>query len=231
MSATVLVVDDQRNIRNLLRMYLEQEGFTVEEAADGDAALARLSGAPPPDFLILDLMLPGIDGWEICRRIRADKGQDLPILMLTARDDDVDKIIGLELGADDYVTKPFNPREVVARVKAILRRTTRDRPTTSDVLKVGNLEIDPQRREVRVKGAVVDMRRKEFDLLHAMAQQPEIVLSRAQLLDQVWGYDFYGETRTVDVHIAALRKRLVESDVEIETVIGVGYRLLPPPRG
>jgi len=228
MSATILVVDDQRNIRNLLRMYLEQDGFTVEEVADGEAALSRLERAPAPDLVILDLMLPGVDGWEICRRMRAAERRDLPILMLTARDDDVDKIIGLELGADDYVTKPFNPREVVARVKAILRRSTGDQPTKPQALALGDLEIDPRRREVRVDGTVVQMRRKEFDLLHTLAQQPRIVLSREQLLEQVWGYDYYGETRTVDVHISALRKKLAESAVEIETVIGVGYRLIPP---
>ena len=228
MPTTILVVDDQHNIRNLLRMYLEQNGFHVEEATDGDEALVRLSQPPAPDLVILDLMLPGVDGWEICRRMRAGAEPDLPILMLTARDDDVDKILGLELGADDYVTKPFNPREVVARVKAILRRTDREPTTEPKTLNVGDLEIDARRRAVHIAGAPIELRRKEFDLLYAMAQQPEIVLSREQLLEQVWGYDFYGETRTVDVHIATLRKKLAESTVEIETVIGIGYRLMPP---
>ncbi|MBN1260809.1 MAG: response regulator transcription factor [Anaerolineae bacterium] len=227
MNETVLVVDDQHNIRSLLRMYLEQEGFRVEDVGDGESALRRLSTGAPPDLLILDLMLPGVDGWEVCRRVRAGDHADLPILMLTARDDDVDKIVGLELGADDYVTKPFNPREVVARVKAILRRTNRVAPTTATeaLLQVGNLEIDVQRREVRIGGETMELRRKEFDLLSTLAEQVEIVLSREQLLEQVWGYDFYGQTRTVDVHIAALRRKLQHADAKIETVTGIGYRL------
>jgi DNA-binding response OmpR family regulator len=225
----VLVVDDERNIRDLLRMYLEQDGFAVVEAADGDAALRRLAAQPRPALMVLDLMLPGVDGWEVCRRVRAGPHADLPILMLTARDDDVDKIVGLELGADDYVTKPFNPREIVARVKAILRRSARAAPAAKgDVLRVGDLEIDPQRREVRVGGQAVDLRRKEFDLLEALARNVEIVMSREQLLETVWGYDFYGQTRTVDVHIAAVRRKLGERADLIETVTGVGYRLTAP---
>lgn len=225
MNENILVVDDQHNIRALLRMYLEQEGFRVVEAADGETALQRLHDHSPPDLLILDLMLPGVDGWEICRQVRAGPHSDLPILMLTARDDDVDKIVGLELGADDYVTKPFNPREVVARVKAILRRSTHSSPATT-TLRLGDVEIDPQRREVRVQNTPVELRRKEFDLLYTLARQPEIVLSREQLLEQVWDYDFYGQTRTVDVHIAALRRKLAGSTAtRIETLTGIGYRI------
>ncbi len=222
---SILVVDDRQNIRALLRMYLEQEGYRVEEAADGLAALERVESAPVPDLLILDLMLPGADGWEVCRRIRAGEHADLPILMLTARDDDVDKIVGLELGADDYVTKPFNPREVVARVKAILRRATGHPAPESDRVRVGDLELSPARREVWIKGEPVELRRKEFDLLLDFAEQPEIVLSRDRLLERVWGYDYYGQTRTVDVHVAALRRKLEGSEVRIETVTGIGYRL------
>ena len=222
---SILVVDDRQNIRALLRMYLEQAGYRVEEATDGLSALERVESAPRPDLLVLDLMLPGVDGWEVCRRIRAGEHADLPILMLTARDDDVDKIVGLELGADDYVTKPFNPREVVARVRAILRRASSSPAPESDRVRVGDLELSPARREVWIKGEPVELRRKEFDLLLDFAEQPEIVLSRDRLLERVWGYDYYGQTRTVDVHVAALRRKLKGSEVRIETVTGIGYRL------
>lgn len=227
--ATILVVDDERNIRNLLRMYLEQDGFQVEESTEGTAALQRLERAPYPDLVILDLMLPGLDGWEVCRRIRRGSRAQLPILMLTARDDDIDKILGLELGADDYVTKPFNPREVVARVKAILRRSPQETPveggTEETVIRLGSLVLDPRRRRVTIEESEIELRRKEFDLLATMLRQPDIVLSREQLLEQVWGYEYFGKTRTVDVHIASLRRKLQGSTVEIETVTGIGYRL------
>ena len=223
---TILVVDDEPNIIELARMYLEQEGFRVQSASDGAKALVMI-GRQPPAVMVLDLMLPEVDGWDVCRRVRAGSAApDLPIIMLTARDDDVDKIVGLELGADDYVTKPFNPRELVARVKAILRRTQRAaRPQVP--VHVGDLTIDPARHEVIVAGQPVELRPKEFDLLLALAEHRGIVLSREQLLSLVWGYDFYGETRTVDVHIAHLRKRLGgSSSVEIETVLAVGYKLV-----
>jgi DNA-binding response OmpR family regulator len=228
---TVLVVDDERNIRGLLRMYLEQDGYIVEETIEGEAALRRLDEDPPPDLMILDLMLPGVDGWEVCRQVRGGPHSDLPILMLTARDDDVDKIVGLELGADDYVTKPFNPREIVARVKAILRRagSTAGPPTvdaSEKAVRLGDVTVDPLRRQVTVGEREVELRRKEFDLLAAMVRQAEIVLSREQLLDQVWGYDYYGRTRTVDAHIASLRRKIAGSEVRIETVTGVGYRII-----
>ena len=222
---TVLVVDDEANIIELAALYLEQEGFRVQSASDGAGALEMIARQPPA-LLVLDLMLPGVDGWEVCRRVRSGKVvPDLPIIMLTARDDDVDKIVGLELGADDYVTKPFNPRELVARVKAVLRRTRRAAQPQAPV-HVGDVTVDPARREVTAAGRPVELRRKEFDLLLALAEHQGIVLSREQLLDQVWGYDFYGDTRTVDVHIAHLRKRLSESSAEIETVMGVGYKLV-----
>jgi len=222
---TILVVDDEANIIDLASMYLEQDGFRVQSATDGTTALEMIARQPPA-LLVLDLMLPEVDGWEVCRRLRSGKiAPDLPIIMLTARDDDVDKIVGLEMGADDYLTKPFNPRELVARVKAILRRTQRSAQPQTPV-RAGDVTIDPARHEVTVAGQPVELRPKEFDLLLALAEHQGLVLSREQLLDQVWGYDYYGETRTVDVHIAHLRKRLTGSSVEIETVMGVGYKLV-----
>jgi len=219
----VLVVDDEPNIVELARMYLEKEGYRVESASNGATALEQIQ-THEPALIVLDLMLPEVDGFEVCRRTRAKS--DVPIIMLTARDEDVDKIVGLELGADDYLTKPFNPRELVARVKAILRRSERsDRPNERP-LHVADLTIDPARREVSVAGEPIELRAKEFDLLQAFAENKGIVLTREQLLNKVWGYDFYGETRTVDVHVAHLRKRLKGSQVSIETVTGVGYKLV-----
>lgn len=220
----ILLVDDEPNIIELASMYLRQDGFRVISAADGLTALERVA-QDRPALMVLDLMLPRLDGWEVCKRVRAES--DLPILMLTARDDDIDKIVGLELGADDYLTKPFNPRELVARVKAILRRTGPRRAAGDDdrPLHVGNLTIDPARRVVLVGDRPVDLRAKEFDLLLALADNKGLVLSREKLLDLVWGFDFYGQTRTVDVHIAHLRTKLAGSTAEIETVWGVGYKL------
>ena len=225
---TVLVVDDEQHIIELAQLYLEQEGFRVLSARDGAKALQRIT-QDRPALVVLDLMLPVVDGWEVCRRVRADQNVgDTPILMLTARDEDVDKIVGLELGADDYLTKPFNPRELVARVKAILRRAERPRPGAEGAgpVSVADLVIDPARRTVTAAGKLVDLRSKEFDLLLTLAQNEGIVFSRERLLDLVWGYDFYGQTRTVDVHIAHLRERLKGSAVSIETVWGVGYKLV-----
>ncbi len=221
-SRTVLVVDDEHNIIELARLYLEQEGFTVEEARDGAEALDKIRTIRTA-VVVLDLMLPEIDGWEVCRRTRAQS--EVPIIMLTARSDDVDKIVGLEVGADDYLTKPFNPRELVARVKVILRRYERS-VQPSRTVHVGQLTIDPASREVTLASQPVRLRTKDFDLLHTLARHRGQVLSREQLLDLVWGYDYYGETRTVDVHVAHLRKRLSGGDVEIETVRGVGYKLV-----
>jgi DNA-binding response OmpR family regulator len=223
---TILVVDDERNIVDLLRLYLEKEGYGVVAAADGDEALV-LHARHDPDLVILDLMLPKKDGFEVCREIR--RRGETPVLMLTARSDEVDSIVGLELGADDYVTKPFNPRALVARVKAILRRTdvTRrgDRP-----IEVGGLRVDPRRREATVNDRRLDLRPREFDLLVALARDPGIVLTRDALLEGVWGTDFPGETRTVDVHVAEVRKQLAPDGPPIETMRGLGYRLVPPPR-
>ena len=218
----ILVVDDERNIVELARLYLEAEGYRVDHAGDGATALEKARSLKP-SVVILDLMLPVIDGWEVCRRLRAES--DLCILMLTARSDDVDKIVGLELGADDYLTKPFNPRELVARVKALLRRIERS-TLPGKVLNLGDLSIDAARREVTVNGQTIALRTREFDLLYTLAQNREVVLSREQLLDQVWGFEFYGDTRTVDVHVARLREKLKLSNVGIETVWGIGYKLV-----
>jgi DNA-binding response OmpR family regulator len=223
MSDAILIVDDEQRIIDLARMYIEQEGFRVESATDGKKALDKIL-ADEPALIVLDLMLPGMDGLEICRRVRSES--DVPIIMLTARSDDIDKIVGLELGADDYLTKPFNPRELVARVKAILRRSERKPSSDGKAVQIGNLAINPQHRSVTIDGDPVDLRMKEFDLLQTLAENPNIVFSRERLLDIVWGYNFAGETRTVDVHIAHLRHKLEGMTSIIETVWGVGYKLV-----
>ena len=221
---TILVVDDEANIRDLARMYLEKDGYHVDTVINGAEALTYVKKNPPA-LMVLDLMLPEIDGWEVCRQVRADS--NLPILMLTARDDDIDKIVGLEMGADDYLTKPFNPRELVARVRAILRRSTPGQDADSEkVRRVGNVELNPSSREVLVADKRVDLRTKEFDLLLTLMAHLNMVLSRDQLLDQVWEYESYERTRTVDVHVANLREKLAGSTLSIETVWGKGYKLV-----
>jgi DNA-binding response OmpR family regulator len=223
---TVLVVDDERNIVDLVRLYLEKEGFAVVAAGDGEAALVALD-RHEPDLVVLDLMLPRLDGYEVCREIR--RRGPTPVLILTARSDDIDAVVGLELGADDYVTKPFNPRVLVARVKAILRRTEAtdrgERP-----IEVGALRIDPRRRDATVDGRTIELRTREFDLLVALARDAGVVLTRDVLLERVWETDFAGETRTVDVHVAELRRKLGADGPRIETVRSVGYRLVAPAR-
>lgn len=224
-SELVLLVDDEANIIQLARLYLEKEGFRVQSVDNGTAALQTVETAQP-DLVVLDVMLPGVDGFEVCRRLRAQNNR-VAILMLTARDDDFDKILGLELGADDYMTKPFNPRELVARVKAILRRSERaSSDAISEPLRLGDLLIDPARREVRANGGLVDLRTQEFEVLLVLARHPGQVFSREKLLDLAWGYDFYGQTRTVDVHIAQIRRKLAASQARIETVTGIGYKLV-----
>ena len=218
----ILVVEDERNIVELVQLYLTNEGYEVLAAHDGREAI-RLVRSEKPDLVVLDLMLPELDGFEVCRRLR-QVGNDLPIIMLTARDDDVDKIVGLELGADDYVTKPFNPRELVARVRAVLRRF--ERKTKRSLLRLGNVTVDAGSREVHVGDETLVLRLKEFDLLTTLIENARMVLSRERLLQIVWGYDFYGDTRTVDVHIARLREKLRKSTLEIETVWGIGYKLV-----
>jgi len=219
---TILVVDDEPNIVELARIYLQQAGFRVEAAADGQQALSQVRRLHPA-LMVLDLMLPDLDGWEVCRRLRAES--DVPIIMLTARTDDVDRIVGLELGADDYVTKPFNPRELVARVRAVLRRYQKSvRPDQAAI--VGQLAVDPVSREATVGSRALVLRPKEFDLLLVLAEHRGQVLSRDQLLDLVWGYDFPGGTRTVDAHVSHVRSRLEGSGVTIETHRGIGYKLV-----
>lgn len=220
---TILVVDDEPRIVELAGLYLRNDGYTVLSAHDGLSAL-RMIEERRPDLVVLDIMLPKMDGWEVCRRLRQGNN-NVPIIMLTARGEDVDRIVGLELGADDYMVKPFNPRELVARVKAVLRRSEGAASGTK-VLQLADLEIDRHRREAHVAEQELKLRKKEFDLLVAFAERPGFVFSRDQLLDHVWNYDFAGGTRTVDVHVARLRDKLKGSGVRIETVWNVGYKLV-----
>ena len=225
-SDLILLVDDEPSILQLAQMYLEREGFRVKTASDGEAALEAVR-ALCPALIVLDVMLPKLDGFEVCKRLR-QRDDPAAILMLTARDEDIDKILGLELGADDYLTKPFNPRELVARVKAILRRGREARSVKAGPapLQLADLVIDPASREVRLGERTLDLRAQEFDLLLTLAQARGRVLTREQLLQQAWGFDFYGQTRTVDVHVAHLRKKLEGSSVKIETITGIGYKLV-----
>src|SRR6266540_4580349 len=225
----VLVVDDEPHIRTVLRRYLEADGLTVAEAADGEAALAALR-ENPPDLVLLDVMLPGIDGIEVLRQLRIFS--DLYVILVTARAEEIDKLVGLGVGADDYVTKPFSPREVTARVKAVLRRDRAPRAGEDTTLRFEGLAVDPAGREVEANGAAVTLSSLEFDLLAALARAPGRVFSRAQLLQQVWGYDFYGDERVVDVHIRSLRQRLGDDAIDphlIATVRGVGYKFVGRP--
>ncbi len=223
-SELILLVDDEPSITQLARMYLEREGYRVHEAGDGESALEAVAQHKPA-LLVLDVMLPKLDGFDVCRRLRS-AGDQVPIIMLTARDEDIDKILGLELGADDYLTKPFNPRELTARVKAILRRSEPKKTTDTNPLHRGDLMVDPVSREVRLAERTLDLRAQEFDLLFTLAEQPGRVFTREQLLQIAWGFDYYGQTRTVDVHIAHLRKKLEGGSVKIETVTGVGYKFV-----
>jgi DNA-binding response OmpR family regulator len=221
---TVLVVEDESSIASFVSLYLKNAGYGVKTAANGTDALAEVAAATP-DLIVLDLMLPDIDGIEVCKRVR--QRSDVPILMLTARDEDVDKIIGLEVGADDYLTKPFNPRELVARVKSVLRRATPDRRLPeAEVIRHGDLSVDAGRREVRVGEEEIQLAPKEFDLLWELLDHRGLVLTRDQLLERVWGYTFAGDTRTVDVHVRQLRRKLGDAS-PIVTVWGVGYKVAP----
>ncbi|MFX4263509.1 response regulator transcription factor [Pelotomaculum propionicicum] len=226
--ADVLVVDDEHKIREVVRMYLEKEGFSVGEAADGREALNKIS-AGKWDLVVLDLMMPGVDGWAVCREIR--KTASLPIIMLTARDAEVDRIVGLELGADDYVVKPFSPRELVARVKAVLRRTRDGQKDPGEAdqasLSYPGLSINPDSRLVLVDGKSVYLTPKEYELLYQLAKSPNRTFTREELLSTVWGYDYFGDARTVDTHINRLRDKLVKISGRtsfIATVWGVGYK-------
>ena len=226
MNELILLVDDEPSIIQLARLYLEREGFRIQSVNDGEAALNAVA-KDLPALVVLDVMLPKLDGFEVCRRLGASNSPTA-ILMLTARDEDIDKILGLELGADDYLTKPFNPRELVARVKAILRRSDRKGDDAAPI-HLGDLTIDPARREVRLASLSLNLRTQEFDLLLALAEHRGLVLSREQILQKAWGFDFYGQTRTVDVHVAQLRRKIEKSTVKIETITGVGYKLVSPP--
>ncbi len=225
---TVLVVEDEASIASFVALYLKNAGYAVHTAATGGDALAKAE-SEKPSLIVLDLMLPDIDGVEVCRQIRHTS--DVPILMLTARDEDVDKIIGLEVGADDYLTKPFNPRELVARVKSILRRAAPERrQLESAQLRHGDLLVDAGRREVKVGDQEIQLAPKEFDLLWELLDHRGLVLTRDQLLERVWGYTFAGDTRTVDVHVRQLRRKLGDAS-PIVTVWGVGYKVSPAKNG
>lgn len=221
---TVLVVEDEASIASFVSLYLKNAGFAVKSASTGREGLAQ-AAAGDVSLVVLDLMLPDIDGIEVCRTLR--KTTEVPILMLTARDEDVDKIIGLEVGADDYMTKPFNPRELVARVKSILRRAAPERKERESAqLRHGDLLIDAGRREVRVGEEEIQLAPKEFDLLWELLDHRGLVLTRDQLLERVWGYTFAGDTRTVDVHVRQVRRKLGDAS-PIVTVWGVGYKVSP----
>ncbi|WP_217913582.1 response regulator transcription factor [Miltoncostaea marina] len=222
----VLIVEDEPNIASFARMYLEAAGFAVTVAARGDEGLRMAEADPPPDLIVLDLMLPGMDGYEITRRLRQDG--HTPIIMLTARDDAVDTVVGLELGADDYITKPFNPRELVARARAVLRRAEA-RPAgpatpAAATIEAGPLRIDVGGREVAVDGEDVPLTPKEFDLLVTLIENRGLVLTREQLLERVWGFTFLGDSRTIDVHVRQLRRKLGDA-CPIQTVWGTGYKV------
>ncbi len=221
-SRTILVADDERNIVDLVRMYLRNEGFDIETAANGREALEK-ARASQPSLVLLDIMMPEMDGLEVCRVLR--KETDIPVIMLTARSDDVDKVVGLELGADDYISKPFNPRELVARVKAVLRRSEGG-TRKANVLEVGDLKVDLAGREAAIAGKPIHLRAKEFDLLVALAQNPGVAMARDRLLNTVWGENFFGDARTLDVHIAWLREKISGATAKITTVWGFGYKLV-----
>ncbi len=230
----ILVVDDEASVRHLVTSYLKKEGFEVIEAADGDTAI-EMARRQHPDLIVLDLMLPGTDGLEVCRVLRAES--DILIIMLTARSEETDKLVGLGIGADDYLTKPFSPRELVARIKAILRRkkaagrvATPQASAHAETLQAGPLMIDSSRHTATINGRALDLTAREFEILQALASRPGMVFTREQLLEQVWGYSYFGDPRVVDVHVAKLRKK-VENDPAnprlIKTIRGIGYKLEP----
>jgi DNA-binding response OmpR family regulator len=220
-AGTIVVVEDDQNIADLVELYLREEGFRVIQAHDGEKGLQAIRDQRPR-LVILDVGLPGeVDGLAVCRKLRSDG--DLPVLMLTARDGEIDRVLGLEMGADDYVTKPFSPRELVARVRAILRRAEGPARERLELI-VGGVEVDPGRREAKVDGNVVPLATREFELLRFLAENAGLALTRQQILDGVWGPDWFGDERTVDVHVRQLRKKLGEA-LPLSTVWGVGYRL------
>ncbi len=221
----ILIVDDDSNICELLRLYFEKDGFQADIVTDGLKALESFN-ALKPDLVLLDIMLPGMDGWQICREIR--KTSQTPIIMLTAKGETFDKVLGLELGADDYITKPFETKEVIARVKAVLRRTSTQNPVANVLKEVSfdKLSINLTNYELKVDGKSVDTPPKELELIYHLANNPNRVYTRDQLLDEVWGFEYYGDSRTVDVHVKRLREKLegVSDKWELKTVWGVGYK-------
>ncbi|NLX69777.1 MAG: response regulator transcription factor [Clostridiales bacterium] len=218
----IMVVDDDPNIAQLIRLYLESEGYRVEHYLDGVSCVESFK-SNPPNLVILDIMLPGMDGWDVCKEIR--KVSDVPIIMLTAKGETFDKVLGLELGADDYIVKPFDPKELVARVKAVLRRSNAP-GIREKIVSYPNLTVNIGNYTVEYHGETIEMPPKELELLYFLASHPNKVFTREQLLDQVWGYDFYGDTRTVDVHVKRLREKFTDPDDSwsIKTVWGVGYK-------
>ncbi len=218
----ILVVDDDNNICELLRLYLEKEGYNVVIANDGKQAVKTFK-EEKPQLILLDIMLPELDGWQVCREIR--KESECPIIMLTAKGEVFDKVLGLELGADDYMVKPFEAKEVVARIKAVLRRTGEAKPTDNKKVEYDKLSINLVNYELRVNGVQIDTPPKEMELIYHLANNPNRVFTRDQLLDEVWGFDYYGDSRTVDVHVKRLREKIQGNDKwQIETVWGVGYK-------
>lgn len=219
----ILVVDDDKNICDLLRMYLEKEGYAVVMAHNGIDAVNAFN-AENPDLILLDIMLPQLDGWQVCREVR--KTSEVPIIMLTAKDEVFDKVLGLELGADDYVTKPFDTKEIVARIKAVLRRTSAVKGGEMKEVHYDKLSINLSNYEMKVNGVAVDTPPKELELIYHLASNPDRVFTRDQLLDDVWGFDYYGDSRTVDVHIKRLRDKLkgVSTEWELRTIWSVGYK-------
>lgn len=219
----ILVVDDDKNINELLRLYLEKEGFSVSQAYDGNEAV-KLFEEFQPDLVLLDIMLPGMDGWQVCREIR--KKSDKPVIMVTAKGETFDKVLGLELGADDYVVKPFDSKEVVARIKAVLRRYSNKNTDTEKEVRFENLVVNLTNYELKVNGKTIDTPPKELELLYHLASNPNRVYTRDQLLDEVWGFEYLGDSRTVDVHVKRLREKLdgVSDKWSLKTVWGVGYK-------
>lgn len=217
----VLVVDDEQKMRQVIKIYLEKEGFIVDEACNGKDALEKFD-MTQFSLIILDVMMPEIDGWTVCRRIR--KNFTVPVIMLTARGEEYDKLFGFELGVDDYITKPFSPKEMVARVKAVIKRCNGNNSIDSDILKIGALRIKPRCKQMFLEDNEIALTPKEFDLLNFFSKNPEIVYSREQLLNQVWGYDFVGDLRTVDTHVKQLREKLKIYKHYIQTVWGTGYK-------
>ena len=221
MKTKILLVDDDPNIRQLVNLYLEKEGFEVVMADRGDEAI-KIFKSTPPNLILLDVMLPGMDGWQVCREVR--KVSNIPIIMLTAKDETFDKVLGLELGADDYMVKPFEMKELVARIKAVLRRFQNSETPAKELVFPG-LTINISQYTVTFMGRELEMPPKELELLYFLASHPGMVFTREQLLEQVWGYDYFGDSRTVDVHVGTLRQKLGAPGEAIETVRGVGYRM------